>query len=186
MENWVDLSHPDNSELVRGRSLIVEAAWCLVGLPLLCCSLPLPRWARPGVLRLFGAKVADNVYIKPSVRVKFPWYLEIGKNSWIGEEVWIDNLAFVKLGSDCCVSQGAYLCTGNHDWTVPNMRLFKQPITLGAGSWVGAQCVVCPGVEIGEGAVIAAGSVVRGKVSAWEVHGGNPCVFLRHRVRRGD
>ena len=45
------------------------------------------------------------------------------------------------------------LCTGNHDWSMPNMKPgFRKPITLEDGSWVGARAMVCPGVTLGEGA----------------------------------
>src|SRR6476619_5535921 len=67
-------------------------------------------------LRLFGAKLGKGVLIKPNVNIKYPWFLEIGDHVWIGEEAWIDNLALVVLGNNVCISQGAYLLTGNHDY----------------------------------------------------------------------
>ena len=68
------------------------------------------------VLRLFGAKIGKNVIIKPYIKVKYPWNLKIGDNSWIGEEVWIDNLEEVLIDENCCISQGVYLCTGSHNF----------------------------------------------------------------------
>src|SRR5690606_2767007 len=83
-----------------------------------------------------------------------------------------------------CVSQGAYLCTGNHDWSDPAFGLIVKPITLGDGSWVGARAVIAPGVELGECAVAAAGSVVARPIPPYEVHSGNPASFrcVRHFV----
>ncbi len=52
------------------------------------------------ILRLFGAKIGKKVVIKPGVNVKYPWFLEIGDFSWIGEDVWIDNLGKVKIGAN--------------------------------------------------------------------------------------
>jgi len=43
--------------------------------------------------------------------MKFPWRLTVGENVWVGEGLWIDNLDEVYLGANCCISQGAYLCT---------------------------------------------------------------------------
>ena len=57
-----------------------------------------------------------GVVIKPNVKIKYPWNLYIGNNSWLGEKVWIDNLDIVSVGNNCCISQGAYLLTGNHDY----------------------------------------------------------------------
>ena len=65
---------------------------------------------------MFGAKIGNGVILKPKIFIKFPWKLEIGNNTWIGEKVWIDNIETVSIGDDCCVSQGVYFCTGNHDF----------------------------------------------------------------------
>ena len=83
--------------------------------------------------------------IKPRVTIKYPWFLELGDHVWLGEGVWIDNHTTVGLGSDVCISQGAYLFTGNHDWNDPRFRFFCEPITVEDGVWVGAKAVICPG-----------------------------------------
>jgi putative colanic acid biosynthesis acetyltransferase WcaF len=177
----IDLSVPDNRELVRGRPLLVEALWYFCGLPLLRSQLitssPFRRW----LLRVFGARIGKHVHIKPGLRVKFPWYLEVGDYTWLGEDLWIDNLAQVTIGAHCCLSQGAYLCTGNHDWSTPNMRLFRKPIRCEQGSWVGARTLVCAGVTLGAGAIAAAGSVITTDLPPMEVHAGNPARFVRPR-----
>lgn len=178
----IDLSVPDNGELIRGAPLPMEAAWYFIGLPLLRSPLIASSSFRRWLLRLFGAKIGRQVHIKPGLRVKFPWYLEVGDYTWLGEDLWIDNLAQVTIGPHCCLSQGAYLCTGNHDWTAPNMRLFRKPIRCERGSWVGARCVVCPGVTLGAGAIAAAGSVIVRDIPAMEVHAGNPARFVRPRT----
>jgi putative colanic acid biosynthesis acetyltransferase WcaF len=178
----VDLSRPDNSELDRGRPLLIEAAWYWLGYPIVRSrSIPW-SYLKTMTLRLFGARVGKGVYFKPGVRIKFPWYLTIGDYCWIGENVWIDNLAPVTIGSSVCLSQGAYLCTGNHDWSSFNMRLFRKPITVSDGAWIAAKAVVCPGVTVGSGAVLTAGSVASANVPDWEIHTGNPAAFVKNRV----
>ena len=67
------------------------------------------------ILRLFGAKIGNNVIIKPYVKVKYPWNLKIGDNSWIGEEFGLIILR-VLIDENCCISQGVYLCTGSHNF----------------------------------------------------------------------
>jgi putative colanic acid biosynthesis acetyltransferase WcaF len=136
------------------------------------------------VLRLFGAKVGIGVVLKPGLRVKYPWFLSIGDHSWIGEDVWIDNLTKVTIGTNACISQGVYLCTGSHDWSDPAFGLLVQAITIEDGAWVGARAVICPGVTIAECAVVAAGSVVTKDVPADEIHAGNPARFLKKREIR--
>jgi putative colanic acid biosynthesis acetyltransferase WcaF len=181
VEGWVDLSHPDNTELVRGASLLVEALWYFVGYRLVRSHLVISTELRCWLLRLFGARVGKGVHPKPGLRVKFPWYLEIGEYTWLGEDLWIDNFARVSIGPHCCVSQGVYLCTGNHDWNTPNLKLFRRPIVCERGSWVGAKSIVGPGVTVGAGAIVTLGSVVTKNIPPMEIHGGNPATFLRKR-----
>jgi putative colanic acid biosynthesis acetyltransferase WcaF len=178
----VDLSRPDNSDYQVGRSHAIWALWHFVGFPIVRSNLmPISR-VKVAVLRLFGARIGRGVYLKPGIKVKFPWYLTLGDHCWIGEDAWIDNLAPVTIGSHVCVSQAAYLCTGNHDWTTPNMKLTRRPIVLGDGSWVGARAIVSPGVTLGIGAVAAAGSVVTKDIPPYEIWAGNPAVYVKSRV----
>lgn len=179
-----DLSAYDNSWYKPGRGKFVRILWFFVGLPLLRCQfLPLSS-VRRLLLRSFGAKVGRGVALKPGVRVKYPWHLSIGDHSWIGEDVWIDNLATVHIGSNVCISQGAYFCTGNHDWSDPLFGLKVRSIVLEDGSWVGAHALLCPGVRIGECGVAAAGSVVTKPIPPFEIHAGNPAQCVKRRIIR--
>jgi len=177
----VDLSRFDNSWYGSGNRWTVRAAWFLLGLPLLRCPLNPFSWVRAFLLRLFGAGVGRGVVLKPGLRVKYPCLLSVGDHTWLGEDCWIDNLAQVTVGSNVCVSQGAYLCTGNHDWSDPAFGLIVKPIILRDGSWVGAGAIICPGVTLHECAVAAAGSVVTTDIPPYEIHAGNPAKFVRRR-----
>jgi putative colanic acid biosynthesis acetyltransferase WcaF len=178
----VDLSLPDNSEYDKGRPWLVIALWHFIGSPLVRSNwLPVSS-VKAALLRVFGARIGTGAYIKPGVKVKFPWYLSVDDYCWLGEDVWIDNLAPVTIGSHVCISQGAYLCTGNHDWSSPNMRLFRKPITLQDGSWVGARAIVGPGTVVGFGAIVTAGSVLTKNVPAGQVWAGNPASYTRDRI----
>jgi putative colanic acid biosynthesis acetyltransferase WcaF len=85
------------------------------------------------------------------------------------------NFEPVTIGAHCCVSQRAFLCTGNHDYREPDMRYRNQPIQIEDGAWVGAQVFVGPGVAIGLDAVILAGSIVKANIPPGMVCSGNPC-----------
>ncbi len=180
----VDLGSFDNSWYQAGRPMWVQMLWFLVGAPVLRCSLLPVSCVRVWILRLFGASLGRGLVIKPGVRIKYPWMFQAGDNCWLGEDCWIDNLAPVTLGSNVCISQGAYLCTGNHDWSNPAFGLIVKPIDLDDGSWVGARSVLCPGARLGRAAIAAAGSVITGYVPAWEIYAGNPAVFVRRRQIR--
>lgn len=170
----------DNASFSRGRPLLVEVAWIVVQAIFVRSFIP-GSSHRIALLRLFGASIGAGAVIKTGVRVKFPWRLVVGEHAWIGEDVWIDNLAQVSIGNHCCVSQGAYLCTGSHDWSSNAFDLVTKPITLGDHAWVSARCVVGPGVNVGEGAVLALGSIATRDLQPWFVHAGNPAVSLKPR-----
>jgi putative colanic acid biosynthesis acetyltransferase WcaF len=167
----------------RGRPAWLEALWLLVQALLLSSPLPGSRM-RVMLLRLFGARIGRGVTIKPGVRVKFPWRLVIGDHSWIGEQVWLDNLAEIRIGNHCCLSQGAYLCTGSHDWSADTFDLSTKPIELRDRVWLAARSIVGPGVTIGEGAVLALGSVATRELAAWQIHRGLPAFPIKSRLVR--
>ena len=180
----VHLRSYDNAWYHPGGSTLRRAAWFFFGSPLFRSHLLPSSALRVALLRLFGARVGRRVVIRHGVTVKYPWHLAIGNDTWVGERVWIDCLTTVRIGSDVCLSQGAYLCTGNHNWSDPAFGLMIGPIQLNDGSWAGAMSLLTPGAVLGNGAVAAAGSVISGTVPDFEIYGGNPAVFLKKRVLR--
>jgi putative colanic acid biosynthesis acetyltransferase WcaF len=136
---------------------------------------------RRQALRRFGANVGLGGTIKRGVRITFPWKLELGRNTWLGEDAWLLNLAPIRIGSNVCISQRAFLCTGNHDWSDPSFRLLTAPITIEDGAWIGAASFVGPGVTVGTHTVVSAGSVVTSSLPPYMICAGNPCQPLRPR-----
>lgn len=144
--------------------------------------LPIPSSIKTKILRIFGAKVGNGVVIKPNVSIKYPWFLTIGDNCWIGEDVWIDNLAEVNIGNNVCLSQGSYLLTGSHDYKKEAFDLLLGEIVLEDGVWIGAKATVCPGVRCKSHSVLAVGSVATKDLEEYGVYQGNPAVWKRERV----
>lgn len=177
----MQLSRFDNTGFERGASRAKEACWLLCRVWLFERSVMPWYRTRRAILRRFGARIGSGVIIKPQVKITFPWKLTVGDDSWIGEEAWILNLAPVEIGRDVCISQRAFLCTGNHDWSDPTFPLRVEPIRIGDGVWIGAAAFVGPGVTVGPGAVITAGSVAVRDVPAHMVCSGHPCVPVRER-----
>lgn len=137
---------------------------------------------RNGLLRCFGARVGRNTRFENSVRVQYPWMLEIGDSSAVGERVLIYNLGKVTVGDRVTISQQAHLCAGTHDYTRPDMPLERLPIAIANDAWVCADAFIGPGVAICEGAVVGARSAVFSNVDAWSVVGGNPARRLKTRT----
>ncbi len=145
---------------------------------------PLFPFSGPKVslLRAFGARVGKGVVVKPSVNIKYPWFLSVGPHSWIGEGAWIDNLGRVSIGSNVCISQGALLLCGNHDHRKVTFDLIVRDITLEDGVWIGAQSVVGPGVTCGSHAVLMLGSVAIDNLAPYTFYQGNPAQKVRERT----
>ena len=97
--------------------------WLFFNYFILNSAIPWPYSLKRWILVLFGATIGQGLVIKTKVRIKNPWRLVAGDNCWIGESVWIDNLEDVVLGSNVCLSQGAMLLTGNHDYRQPEFPL---------------------------------------------------------------
>jgi putative colanic acid biosynthesis acetyltransferase WcaF len=138
------------------------------------------------ILRLFGAKVGRGVVIKPSVNIKYPWKLRIGDYTWVGEGVWIDNLDSVVIGAHCCLSQGALILSGNHNYKKPAFDLLLRPIVLEDGVWIGAKSIVTQGVICHSHSMLVSGSVASSSLEANGIYRGNPAVKVKDRVISGE
>jgi putative colanic acid biosynthesis acetyltransferase WcaF len=178
----VDLSKYDNSHYHPGRSFFLRSLWHFAGRPLLRCGWITSSEFRGMLLRLFGARVGRAVVMRHELNVKYPWHLIVGDQCWFGEDVWIDNLTTVTIGNNVCISQGAYLCTGNHNWNDPAFGLIVAPIVLEDGAWAGARSILTPGVVLGRGAVAGAGSLIVRNIPDFEIHAGNPAAFNKLRI----
>ena len=165
-----------------GASKIKQVLWFYTSI--LFIRNPLIPFSRVRIffLVLFGAKIGKCVRIRPGVQIKFPWKLIIGDHVWLGENCWIDNLAIVSIGDHSCISQGAYLCTGNHDHTSKGFDLIMKPIILEDGVWIGAKAIVAPGVTCHSHCILTAGSVATKNMDAYSIYQGNPAVKLKERI----
>ncbi|MBN8153600.1 WcaF family extracellular polysaccharide biosynthesis acetyltransferase [Vibrio vulnificus] len=159
----------------------MRLAWFIVSFFIYETAIPFPSGFKSNILRLFGSRVGYGVVIKPNVKIKYPWLLSIGNNSWIGEFVWIDNLAQVSIGSNCCISQGAYLLTGNHDYRVDTFDLMVKEIKVKDGSWVCAKAVICPGVTLGKGSILSVCSLATNDLIENGIYQGVPAVLKKMR-----
>ena len=131
---------------------------------------------------MFGAHIGKGVVIKPNVNIKYPWRLKINDYSWIGEGVWIDNLANITIGKNCCLSQGVYLLTGNHHYGKVTFDLMINEIILEDGVWIGAKSIVTPGTKIHTHGVLAVNSVSPKSMDAYTIYKGNPAQAIKERV----
>jgi len=177
----VDNSSFDNSHFNPGRGILTRLIWYYVN-AIFFKSYIFPFYRiKASILRLFGASIGVNFVIKPNVNIKYPWHLFIGDNVWVGEGCWIDNLVKVELADNVCVSQGALLLTGNHNYSNSTFDLITKSIVLENGVWIGAKATVCPGVTCKSHAVLSVGSVATSNLDAFTIYSGVPARPVRDR-----
>lgn len=176
----IDLTSYDNSFYSPGNP-VKRLFWWISSYIFVNTFFPWPGFIKIIILRLFAAKIGNNVTIKPSVNIKYPWFLSIADNVWIGEDVWIDNLAPVSIGSNSCLSQGAMLLTGNHNYKKTSFDLILGEIHLEEGVWVGAKSIICPGITMYSHSMLAVGSVLTQNSKPFTIYQGNPAQIVRNR-----
>ena len=182
----VDFTHYDANNKAYaesiGASTIKQLLWFVMG-PLLIRNPIIPfSGFRKWVLVLFGARIGIEARIRPGVQIKYPWKLKMGDHVWLGENCWIDNMRDVNIGSHVCISQGAMLCTGNHDYSSSGFELIAKPITLEDGVWIGAKALVGPGITAFSHSVLTAGSIATKNLEAYGIYQGNPAVLAKTRT----
>jgi putative colanic acid biosynthesis acetyltransferase WcaF len=164
-----------------GASTIKQVLWYFVNILFFKNPINISSGSKVILLRMFGATIGKGVVIKPAVNIKYPWKLKIGNHSWIGEEVWIDNLANVIIGDNVCVSQGALLLCGNHNYKKETFDLMLGEIILEDGVWIGARSVVCAGVKCASHAILSILSIASSNLEAYTIYRGNPAVAIKIR-----
>lgn len=168
----IPLKDAPGSKEAWSKPVMVIALWMLVEYFLVTNALQPNSRLRAMALRAFGAKIGAGVILRPRLRVKFPWNLEIGDNSWIGEGVWIHNQDKLTIGHDVCISQETFITTGSHDFR-NDMSLQTKPVVIEPGVWICSRAIITSGSHLGRSSVIPAGSVISGAVKAGHIFGKN-------------
>ena len=181
MRHRVSLSSFTSSNYDKGAGVFKIILWYFINALLVRASWNPFMGIKIWLLKAFGAKIGKGLIIKNNVIIKYPWKLTIGDNVWIGENVWIDNLDEVVIGDNVCISQGALLLTGNHDYTLSSFDYRNAPIKVGSGAWIGAKCVVFPGVIINTHDILTVGAVATKDLEAYGIYQGNPATKIRER-----
>jgi putative colanic acid biosynthesis acetyltransferase WcaF len=163
------------------RNRLKRAVWGLVCAVFFRTSpRPFHRW-RAFLLRCFGAKLGRSVSIYPKASIWAPWNLVCADLATIADEAIIYNPSIVSLGSHAIISQQAYVCGATHAYEDPNFPLVSFPISIGEYAWVCARATVQAGVQVGDGAILALGSVASKDLEPWTIYGGIPARPIKTR-----
>lgn len=178
----VNLCQYNQDTYDRGRSGWFIILWWIIQGTIFRFSIHNMYGFRNFLLKLFGAKLGKDVRIRSSAKFYYPWKIEIGDNSWIGDEVMLYSLDYITIGKNCIVSQQSYLCTGSHNISSSSFKLITKPITIEDYCWIAVDVFIGQGVTIKEGSVIAARSSIYKDNEPWKVFRGNPAKYLKDRV----
>jgi putative colanic acid biosynthesis acetyltransferase WcaF len=165
----------------RGKSKFIVQSWRMVQGSLFRLSPQFMYGWRRFLLRLFGAIIGENVLIRPTVKILYPWKLIVGDWSWIGDEVTLYNMETINIGENCVISQKSYLCTSSHDHTKSSFEIFAQPIDIKNETWIASDVFIAPGVTIGQGTVVGFRSAVNKDLPPQMVCYGNPAKPIKPR-----
>ena len=176
-----DFSKFNNSNFKPGN-ILLRIFWQIFNIFFLKSNWLPFSFIKVFILKLFGAKIGKSVVIKPSVNIKYPWKLSLGNHVWIGENVWIDNLDNVIIGNNVCISQGAFLLCGNHNYKTESFDLITKPIVIEDGVWIGAKSTVLPGVIAKSHSILSAASVTSKDLEPYTIYKGNPAEKVSNRI----
>ena len=115
-----------------------------------------------------------------------PFYTDCGKNIKIGKNVFINaccrfqDQGGIEIGDGSLIGHNTTIATLNHDFNpAKRQNLTPSPVKIGKNVWIGSDCTILPGVEIGDGAIIGAGSVVTKSIPANTIAVGNPARVIK-------
>src|SRR5437763_15439424 len=185
MSPVVNLGKYDYSDFDRGVARWKRGLWVVVRCVFFQNPCPWGSAFRSALLRAFGAKIGKGGCFGSNVNISFPWRLVVGDHVWMGDDVGILSLAQVTIESNVCVARRSLLCTGSHDMRREDFKLKVAPILIRTGSWIAIGSLILPGVTIGEGAVVSAGSVVLKNVPPNCLVRGNPATVV-YEIFRAD
>jgi putative colanic acid biosynthesis acetyltransferase WcaF len=126
-----------------------------------------------------------SCHIYPGAKIWAPWNLFCGYHATVADGATVYNPKLIRLGTHAIISQEAYLCGATHDYEDPGFPLVASEISIGPYAWVCARATVQPGVSLGEGAVLALGSVATRNLDEWSVYAGVPARKIKRRTVRG-
>lgn len=139
------------------------------------------------LMLIFGAKIGRRVIFYPGVWIFTGRNLKVGDDVDFAKDVIITTDGGVIIGDRVLIGYRTQILSANHNVPPKPQRIFeaghtKAPVKIGDDVWIGANSIILPGVEIGEGAVIAAGSVVTKNVPAFSYAAGIPARIIKERT----
>jgi maltose O-acetyltransferase len=144
------------------------------------------RWARGVACRLAFQSAGRDINVERNAYFGSGRNVVIGHRSGLGLSAWLSTRGGLTIGNDVMIGPEVMIFTTNHrtdrlDLPMREQGATDEPVVIGDDVWIGARAILLPGIRIGSGAIIAAGSVVTRDVPAGAIVGGNPARLIRLR-----
>ena len=157
----------------------MRSSWCTTA-----CSRYVPHnGVRLWYLRRIGMQAARNTYLFGGSEVIDARRISIAGNCHVGRFCQLDGREGLQIGRNVVIASHTLLITADHDPQSPGFDGRLGPISIGDRAWIGSRAVILRDVTIGEGAVVAAGSVVHRDVDPWTIVSGVPAQSIGERQR---
>ncbi|CAG7731048.1 unnamed protein product [Allacma fusca] len=137
---------------------------------------------------LLSPESSNKVFIEPNFRCDYGFNLTFGENSYMNFDCCILDCAPVKIGKNFLAGPGVHIYTGTHPTDPIERRTHEttKPVTIGDDCWIGGLAVICPGVTLGNGVVVGAGSVVTKSFPDYVVIAGSPAKIIKQLDKPSD
>jgi len=136
------------------------------------------------LLRRMGAKIGRRVGLYRGFEIRNPWKLEIGESTLIGHNALLDARKGLVIGSNVNLSNEVMIWSLHHDYNSEFFDMVGAAVTIEDYAWICSRAIILPGVTIGKGAVVAAGSVVTKNVLPYTIVGGVPAKVIGQRNQK--
>lgn len=145
-------------------------------------SLGVPVWfIRKFVFQLGGVKIGNGSTIHMGAKFFDPKGVKVGEDTIIGDSVFLDGRAELNIGSHVDFASEVMVYNSEHDLGDPEFKAISEAVNIGDYVFVGPRAIILPGVNIGKGAVVAAGAVVTKDVVAGDIVAGIPAKVIGER-----
>src|SRR3990167_7876553 len=178
-----ELTTEDVAKKALNRGVNVLLDFELMILNLISCLVPLHS-VRKFFFRFAGVKIGKNSYIHMGVRFFLPINITIGEGTIIGDHVFLDGRAFLRIGNNVDIASQVLIYNSEHDVDSEGFDPIEEPVEIADYVFIGPRATILPGVKIGKGAIVAAGAVVTSDVKPFEIVGGVPAKVIGERKNK--
>jgi len=135
------------------------------------------------ILRRYGLRIGQNSSIHMGCRLYHPWNIMIGSNTIVNPSCILDGRAGLIIGNNVSISEQSLILSLQHDPQSKDFTLQGEKTYIEDYVWIGMRAIIMPGVKLGKGSIVAAGSVVTKNVEPYSIVGGVPAKSIGIRTK---